>query len=239
MASPPSAPTIPTASTVSHSQPPTSEVNPLIHTVALGVTPLSIIALFLPPRRMDLRTVLLGGVAVWGTNQLAHDYSGQSFAQRFNSRMASVTGSELPEKARATQARLREEKERRQKLRALRDEMVNSGVVKATGDGLEGWTEQQKRALLEAYERQRREEQQGSADVEKTGARGVLGKVWMGDAPPDWKEKRDQKEKEALQEGGGGYIGLIMDQIGEVWSGSKPNEGDASKQKADEISKKS
>ncbi|KAI0866100.1 hypothetical protein F4860DRAFT_458875 [Xylaria cubensis] len=248
MASSPSAPTIPPSSSESQSPPQTNSPssdnynnkNPLIHTVALGVTPLALIALFLPPRRLDLRATMLGGVALWGTNQLAHDFSGKSFTQRFSSRMASLTGTELPEKARATQARFREEKERMEKLRALREEMIRSGAVKATGEGLEGWSEDQKRALLEAYERQRRDEQQqqqGHGGKEKE--KGVLEKIWMGDAAPDWKEKRDKKEKEALQEGGGGYLGLITDQIAEVLGGKKTDEGDVSKKKTGEDANKS
>ncbi|KAI1183475.1 hypothetical protein F5B17DRAFT_416049, partial [Nemania serpens] len=149
MASSPSAPTIPpppttssttTTTTTTPSAPQTQQAtaaqpavdkynnaNPLIHTIALGVTPLALLALCLPPRRLDLRATLLGGVAIWGTNQLAHDYSGKSFAERFSARMASFAGEELPDKAKATQSRLREEKELRMKLRALRDETARSG----------------------------------------------------------------------------------------------------------------
>lgn len=228
----PSAPTIPppSSSPAPQSQPRSSaspvvdrynNTNPLVHTVALGVTPLALLALCLPPRRLDLRATMLGGVALWGTNQLAHDYSGKSFAQRFSSRMATLSGTELPEKARETQARLREEKERRERLRALRDQMVKSGAAPA--GGLERWSGEQKRALLEAYEREQREGGQ------EQGEKGILEKIWMGDAKPDWKETRGRKEKEALKEGGGGYWGLITDQIAEVWSGKK-DEGDVSKE---------
>ncbi|KAI0969688.1 hypothetical protein F4678DRAFT_151177 [Xylaria arbuscula] len=207
--------------------------NPLIHTVALGVTPLALLALFLPPRRLDLRATMLGGVALWGTNQLAQDYSGKSFAQRFSSRMALLAGTELPEKAKATQARLRDEKERRERLRALREEMIQSGRAPAE---VESWTEGHKRALLEAYERQRT---QGTVEAVAGEKKGVLEKIWMGDAAPDWKEKRDQREKEALQEGGGGYLGLITEQISEVWGGGKKNEGDASEDRPGDDGKKS
>ncbi|KAI0537799.1 hypothetical protein GGR58DRAFT_327525 [Xylaria digitata] len=233
-------PTIPTPSSSPGSQSqlqmktsPTDQYNSkdaVVHTVALGVTPLALIALFLPPRRLDLRAAMLGGVALWGTNQLAHDYTGKSFAQRFSSRMASLTGTELPEKAKATQARIREEKERRERLRALRDEMIRTGAAPANG---EAWSDDQKRALLAAYERQRRE---GGGGIEvprkEEGEKGILEKIWMGNAAPDWKEKRDQKEKEALQEGGGGYWGLITDQIAEVWSGGKKDEEDTAKGEA-------
>ncbi|RWA13563.1 hypothetical protein EKO27_g1560 [Xylaria grammica] len=231
MASSASAPAIPPPSAPSESQSqlqtPTRSTdqynnkNPLIHTVALGVTPLALIALCLPPRRLDLRAAMLGGVALWGTNQLAHDYSGKSFTQRFSSRMASFTGTELPEKAKETQARIREEKERKKKLRALREEMIRSG---AAPGNMEAWSVEQKRALLQAYERSREKE----VGEDK---KGILEKVWMGDAAPDWREKRDQREKEALQEGGGGYLGLITDQIFEVWNGGKRSEEDVAKEK--------
>jgi hypothetical protein len=170
---------------------------------------------------------MLGGVALWGTNQLTHDYSGRSFAQRFSSRMALLSGTELPEKAKATQTRLREDKERRAKLRALQAEMVRSGAVRGVqADGsLEGWTDEQKRILLEAYERQRRDERDGKDAVKRENKdKGVLEKIWMGDAAPDWKEQRDQKEKEALQEGGVGYLGLITEQIAEVFGRGKKDE---------------
>ncbi|KAI1365330.1 hypothetical protein F5Y08DRAFT_352826 [Xylaria arbuscula] len=212
--------------------------NPLIHNVALGVTPLALLALCLPPRRLDLRAMMLGGVALWGTNQLVHDYSGRSFAQRFSSRMEALAGTELPEKAKATQTRLREEKERSQRLRVLRDEMIKAGAAPAA---LETWSEAHKRALLEAYERERRGET-AVVGKEQEGDKGILEKIWMGNAPPDWKEARDRREKEALQEGGGGYLGLITDQIAEVWGGGKKKEeegGESSKGQTSEDAKKS
>ncbi|KAI0801688.1 hypothetical protein GGR55DRAFT_464442 [Xylaria sp. FL0064] len=239
---PPSSPS-PSSSSQPQSQTSTSppidqynNKNPLIHTIALGVTPLALLALCLPPRRLDLRATMLGGVALWGTNQLAHDYSGKSFTQRFSSRMASLSGNELSEKAKEMQARLREDKERRErrdKLRTLRDEMVRSGAAPAAA---ESWSEEQKRALLEAYERQRRE---GETQEGPGGVKGILQRIWMGDAPPDWKEKLEKREKEALQEGGGGYLGLITEQIAEVLSVGKKNEGDESKDKTSSDTKNS
>lgn len=198
------------------------------------MTPLALLGLCLPPRRLDLRATILGGVALWGTNQLTHDYSGKSFTERFSARMASLTGSELPEKARATQARLREEKELRTKLRALRDEMVRSGNGRAGAvAGPEGMNDEEKKVLVELLRKQLREEAEQAGQGNETAERGLLGKIWMGDAEPDWKEKRIQRERAALREGGGGYWGLISDQIAEVWSGGKKNEGDGSKEKTD------
>ncbi|KAI1799375.1 hypothetical protein F4811DRAFT_108292 [Daldinia bambusicola] len=161
--------------------------NPFIHNVALGVTPIALFALFLPPRRLDMRAVILGGVALWGTNRLVADYSGTSSVQRLAHRIGSLSGAELPEKAKETQARLRAERARR----AARENLLT-------------------------------EDRRGRTEKEKEKERGLLEKVWMGDSDDDWKEKRDRREKEALSEGGGGYWGLIVDQISEVWNqGSK------------------
>ncbi|KAI1438765.1 hypothetical protein GGR50DRAFT_300322 [Xylaria sp. CBS 124048] len=175
-----------------------NNTNPLIHTIALGTTPLALISLCLPPRRFDLRAIMLGGVALWGTNQLTHDYGGRSLVARFSGLMASISGVQLSEKAKETQARIRWEKAQRAKLRELREEGLRSEPVVSTPEST-------------------RQEAEGEK-------KGVLEKLWMGDAAPDWKEKRDQREKEALKEGGIGYWGLIAEQVMEVWSGGKKEE---------------
>ncbi|RDW88459.1 hypothetical protein BP6252_00491 [Coleophoma cylindrospora] len=59
-----------------------------------------------------------------------------------------------------------------------------------------------------------------AAAAAKEDERTVLKKIWMGDAPEDWKEQRDKREREALEEGKG-YGGLIVDQIWEVWNWGK------------------
>ncbi|RYP66399.1 hypothetical protein DL771_007808 [Monosporascus sp. 5C6A] len=180
--------------------------NPFIHNVALGVTPIALGALFLPPRKLDLRQVILGGVAVWGTNQLVHDYSGWSFAQRLGARMEQLSGTRLPEKAQRTQALLRAEREKRRRL-------------EQGGTAAEPGLSEADRALLE----EQRERGRGRDRAE----RSPLQALWMGDQDDDWKEKRDRREKEALSEGGGGYWGLITDQIAEVWNGAKKKEREA------------
>ncbi|KAK6951860.1 hypothetical protein Daesc_006385 [Daldinia eschscholtzii] len=170
--------------------------NPFIHNVALGVTPIALLALFLPPRRLDMRSAILGGVALWGTNQLVADYSGTSSVQRMAQRVGSLSGVELPEKAKETQARIRAERARRAQQQQQQEEAkLGMGV---------GIGEDQKKKMLEEHRRKKE--------------RGLLEKVWMGDSDDDWKAKRDQREKEALSEGGGGYWGLIVDQVSEVWN---------------------
>ncbi|KAI0133151.1 hypothetical protein F4776DRAFT_141583 [Hypoxylon sp. NC0597] len=199
----PNAPPGPSSSAPQQQQQPQQQLyyntNPFIHNVALGVTPIALLALFLPPRRLDMRALILGGVTLWGTNQLVYDYSGTSSVQRFNQRMKALTGAELPEKAQQIQARLRAEKAER----ARRLQEASAGLP-----------EEQRRLV---------EEQRLKAEGQNK-ERGLLEKVWMGDSGDDWKEKRDRKEKEALSEGGGGYWGLIVDQVSEVWNGKKADD---------------
>ncbi|OTA94823.1 hypothetical protein M434DRAFT_394328 [Hypoxylon sp. CO27-5] len=220
----PNAPPGPSSSSSSSSAPQQQQqqqlyhnnTNPFIHNVALGVTPIALLALFLPPRRLDLRALILGGVTLWGTNQLVYDYSGTSSVQRFNQRVKALSGTELPEKAQQMQARLRAEKAERERRRRLQEEASAGG-------------------LLSEEQRRRR----GTGTEGQKGERGLLEKVWMGDSGDDWKEKRDRREKEALSDGGGGYWGLIVDQVSEVWNGKKADDKEGDKGSAVNETKRS
>ncbi|KAK8101253.1 hypothetical protein PG999_011627 [Apiospora kogelbergensis] len=185
-------------------QPPPSKFkDPFIHNVALGATPIAVFGLLLPPRRLNFQMVLLGGVALWGMNQLQYDYRGQSIAQKYGLTRPDPSGvetlreqeqklkfgvlTEMPtERSAMIQKRIREEKARRIELAGLSD-----------------------------TERAERLEQMRQKEKER---RGALESIWMGDADADWREKREKKEKEALQEGGVGYWGLITEQLSEVWT---------------------
>ncbi|PQE21186.1 rhomboid family membrane protein [Rutstroemia sp. NJR-2017a BVV2] len=59
-----------------------------------------------------------------------------------------------------------------------------------------------------------------SEEKEKEEDLGIVRRVWMGGEGKDWKEKRDRREREALEEGKG-YGDLIMEQIWEVWNGGE------------------
>ncbi|KAI1776355.1 hypothetical protein F4818DRAFT_378416 [Hypoxylon cercidicola] len=189
--------------------------NPFVHNVALGVTPIALLALFLPPRRLDLRLGVLGGVALWGTNQLVHDYSGTSSLHRLGRRLQALSGTELPDKAKETQARLRAERARR--LQLQQQEAAAAALP------------EEQRRLLEEQRRKQKEAGAG-AEAEEEEEPGILERLWMGDSGEDWKEKRDRREKEALKEGGGGYWGLITDQISEVWNMGKKKTDEGEKQ---------
>lgn len=110
---------------------------------------------------------------------------------------AAVSGSGLPPKALERQERLRREKD------ALYEKNLR-GKFEAAPPAAG--------SVLGEIARLKGEEEEK--------ARGLLEKVWMGSEGKDWKEKRDKREKEALEEGKG-YGDLILDQIWEVWSWGK------------------
>ncbi|ORY71196.1 uncharacterized protein BCR38DRAFT_5122 [Pseudomassariella vexata] len=194
----PSAPKLPTTPDDAAATTGKTFENRMLHNVALGVTPVALGAMFLPPRRLDFRMLILGGCSIWGINQLRYDYTGKTFLQRFPSFGGSSGGgggffsdkyNGMPsERAQQVQAQIKEEKKRRLELAAAR----------------EGMSEEDARKIAE----QRRERERKE--------RSTLKAIWMGDADEDWKEKRDQREREALKEGGKGYWGLIMEQISDV-----------------------
>ncbi|KEY69770.1 hypothetical protein S7711_03749 [Stachybotrys chartarum IBT 7711] len=68
-------------------------------------------------------------------------------------------------------------------------------------------------------ERREREaaHQQAQADQEKKGS--LVKDIWMGGESEDWKQKREAEHKKSFEEGKG-MSGIILEQIGEVWSGN-------------------
>jgi hypothetical protein len=173
----------------------------LIHNVSLGALILCPIIIALPPRKLDVYTLALLTGTFLGANQLSHEYTGETIIARMQGRVSRMADPSLPEKAREVQARLREERLRR------------DGVLPATMQkGVDAERERNKTGVLEEVTRRKEEGEKKE--------RGILEKVWMGTEGDDWKAKRDQREKEALEEGKG-YGGLIMDQIWEVWNWGK------------------
>lgn len=174
--------------------------NSYLHNVALVVTPVAIGAMFLPPRHLDIRMVVLGGCSLWGINQLRYDWTGKTFAQRMPS-VGAMTGHDLPERAQVIQARLREEKLRRERDRAglsaedahrLEEQRKKVGAkgrgpLEAIwmGDETEDWKAKRDRKEREAF---------------KEGGGGVWGlitdqisEVWGGKKSEDGKEAAKPK----------------------------------------------
>lgn len=160
-----------------------------ISLAALIVCP-AIIAV--PPRKLDIYTVVLFSGTLFAANNVTGHYTGRSITTRMQDRMARMTTPSLPPAALETQKRLKEER--------LREKLGSVPEV-------------ERQDVLVELRRQQEEE-------DKHAKRGVLKRIWLGGEDEDWKAKRDQREKEALERGEG-YGGLIMDQIKEVFGGAK------------------
>lgn len=68
----------------------------------------------------------------------------------------------------------------------------------------------------------REEREKGRKTLEKQdpAEKSLLGKIWMGDEEPGWKERRLEEERKALEEGKS-YTDMIFEQIWEVWNWDK------------------
>ena len=127
--------------------------------------------------------------------------------------MEAMSGGALPPKALETQERLRREKAARfEKQLAGTKYGANAPEAKAQSAILDSVAKQQ-----QLSQNSPSASSDSVASTEEKEDRGVLQKIWYGQEGPDWKKKRDEKEKEALEEGKG-YGGLIADQIWEVWN---------------------
>lgn len=85
---------------------------------------------------------------------------------------------------------------------------------------------ERREALLPEAERKALQEAREKKEI---ASRGIVSRLWMGDEKEDWRKERARKEKETL-ENGEGYGTLIMDQVREVFSGSKKAEGEEGKE---------
>ena len=189
----------------------------LVHNVSVAALIVCPVVMALPPRKFDIYTGLLMTGTFLGGNQLAYEYTGRSFLARCKARMQALQSlgsgeQSLPEKAKITQARLRAEREMRAKMMSERQSLYANPVVEEKVVEKEGGVLDEVRRKQEDGEKKRKE-------------RGIIGRVWFGGEPDDWKAKRDQREREALEEGRG-YGGLIMDQIWEVWNWGKEKDED-------------
>jgi hypothetical protein len=173
-----------------------------LHNAAVAGLVICPAIILLPPRKFDVYTVALLAGTVVSANHLTYHYSGRSFTTRWSDRFRSfASGGELPPKAVIMQERLRRERE-------ARDRKLG---VQLTGEKLGGSAS----TTVEQVE----------SKVQEGKGRSILERVWYGQEGEDWKRKRDEREKKALEEGKG-YSDLIMDQIWEVWNGAKATEED-------------
>ncbi|KAH7363055.1 hypothetical protein B0T11DRAFT_329062 [Plectosphaerella cucumerina] len=120
----------------------------LLHNAAIAGAIICPIIMLLPPRRLDWRFAILGGTFSMATSQLAYDYTGRSIHQRIGDRVQGAFSNELPEAAKETQRRLREERMRKLGLseeEMRRQEQAKRGVAARLWYGAEDKDEWQKK----------------------------------------------------------------------------------------------
>ncbi|KKA27834.1 hypothetical protein TD95_003902 [Thielaviopsis punctulata] len=157
-----------------------TDTPPWLHTSAIILAAAAGVGMILPPRRFDMRFLVLSSTFTMSTSQLAYDYTGKSIVERFGSRMEAIGAvgtPQLSDRAQEVKRLLREEK------------------------------------LMKMTEAERLLQQQKDAEKE----RGLFKKLWLGNEGEDWKQKRMEEDRKALEEGKG-ISGIIMDQISEVFS---------------------
>ncbi|KAB5563118.1 hypothetical protein GE09DRAFT_770863 [Coniochaeta sp. 2T2.1] len=199
-AQPPSSPQPPAQQPPTPTPPPTAAATeevpfygtpPILHYGAIGASILGPIAFLIPSGRKNfstqLQNALLASGSFWGFNQLAYDYTGRSIVQRSNERWGKVF-SALDSSELPTE-----------KARAVKAQLEAQKVARRQDEAARHEAE---RLRLEDEERKRK---------------GLLTRVWMGDEREDWKQRRIEEDKKAL-ESGKGYGDIIMDQIWEVWN---------------------
>ncbi|KAI9898327.1 hypothetical protein N3K66_006687 [Trichothecium roseum] len=173
--------------------------NPFIHNAAIAGAIVCPLAMALPPRRLDLRLLVLAGGFSLSTNQLAYAYTGRSIFSRFSSRAASALDvAPLPESALRTQRLLREQKEARD-----RDQ--------------------------QQQQQQQRDKTNGDSDGDKGSIAKMAETVWMGGEGKDWQAKRAAEHARSFEEGKGMgdiIIDQIRDVWGGNWKPSSEKVSD-------------
>jgi hypothetical protein len=200
---------------LTHEQKQQAQYRQLLHYTSLGALFVCPLIIALPPRKFDLYTIGLFVATGVGANQVAREYTGRSIGDRFAAVTSKFSAQHLPsDKAREVQEKLKEER----RIRGLGTKGLEAQYLVGPGRG--GATTQE---VVRELERRKGGE----------GGKSVLDKIWYGGEGEDWKEKRLERERKALEEGKG-YGDLIMEQIWDVISWGKGSAEEV-KEKSEEV----
>lgn len=198
------------SSTPPPAQPPSSAAEelqfygtpPVLHYGAIGASILGPIAFLLPSGRKNLASQLQNMLLATGS------FWG------FNQLAYDYTGKSIVQRS----------NERWGKIFSSFDEGLPTEKARLVKAQLEA-----QRAEMKQDEAARQEAERLRQEDEESRKRGLLTRVWMGDESGDWKQRRIEEDKKAL-ESGKGYADIIMDQIWEVW-----NQGTGKGKKDDQV----
>lgn len=176
-------------------KPPLPPRNEFIHNSALAGVIITPLAMLLPPRKADIRLLVLVGTFSLCTNQLAYEYTGQSIYGRVGNRVGSIFDTGLPEGAKRTQQLLREQREReaaqRQSQKSSEPEEGKGRVLKDIwmGGEAENWKEKRAEEHKKSFQ-----EGKGMSDIIFEQIADVWSGNWRG-KPKDDSSSGDSQEK--------------------------------------------
>lgn len=170
----------------------------LLTYTSLGALLLCPALIALPPRKFDFYTILLISGTALGGNQVLREYTGRGITERVPALQRLTGDARLP----TTQER---------GPLGIPADLVRPSAARQADEGL-GTTV----AVARAVRDMKAAEAQAQAHAEEEVSRRRKA---------DWKVVREEREREALEDGGKGYGGLIMDQIWEVWNWGRESGG--------------
>ena len=170
--------------------------------LAIGLLITCPILIALPPRKLDVYTFCLAGTTFISLNHLQKHTTGRSFLNRLGINDEGSISERVREGAKGGPLPTERARQYQAMLREKRD-AEREGRVWIPPKSLE------------------EVKSEGSEKREK----GVVSSLLMGNAPDDWRERRDRKEREALERGEG--IGtLIQDYFQEAMGYKKEDENE-------------
>lgn len=150
--------------TIDQPGPPPSEAHAFLNNSALAGAIICPLVMLIPPRKLDLRFLVLSSAFSLSTNHLAHVYTGESIYARFQRRTNAVVNSvsnPLPPEAQRTQQLLREHRAAKEAA-----EKGKGGLAKVVDDVWMGGEDKD-------WQKKRLEEHQRSFDEGK-GMMGII-----------------------------------------------------------------
>ncbi|KAF2462122.1 hypothetical protein BDY21DRAFT_330508 [Lineolata rhizophorae] len=192
--------------------------------IALGCLFLCPAIALLPPRKLDFYTFSLGAIWVVSANHTLQIRTGRGILDMYAYRSQQRQEARMLQQSAALERRLADHRREEgsagnkgfghmptQHGRELHEHFLEQRLAKARAEGDEDKVRRLENELLQGKDE-----------------RGFLSKLWYGDESKlDWKAKRMEEERKALEEGKG-YGDLIMEQVKEVWKG-KSDENQNSK----------
>ncbi|CAG8977626.1 hypothetical protein HYALB_00012914 [Hymenoscyphus albidus] len=177
----------------------------LITAASVACVVLCPLILALPPRKLDVYSIALVSSTFVGGNQLAHEYTGRSILTRI-------------QEVGTPQSR------RKELPISTQNNAVDRGVASRLSENMEGGVgrDSNGRNAQPFAESKKDLTTRILAEVEaqKTKAEEAEGVLSQTRQKSQWKQERDKREREALEEGKG-YGDMISDQIWEVWNWGK------------------